>query len=253
MQGEGRVFDMTPINFVEALLEELGPMARDDVALLPFVAHMVKAGREGFDEAPLPDRPRQPDHVDTALQGIAARTPFAEAVEWIARNAEWRRVLTEHADVPPKLSSGMHAAHVLGPAGVLRTEVMRGGLFLLAPGIHYPLHTHVSPELYYVLSGTVWIQHGVDGKPEPHGAGTYSITPTGRTHSLTTGDEPVLIAFLWIGDANNPIYWWEQDAGGAWHRAPWIRNPDASWKRGETSPVTADLLAAQTLNPDAPA
>lgn len=236
------------IRFTAALVEELRGRAREDITLLPFLAPLIQGMRDGFDDQPAESPPAPPPSFDAVLPSIAVSEPLAKTLPDVARLTAWKTVLSEHPDVDPALQTGMHAAHIYGALGILGCERIRGGLFSLAPNIHYPLHTHVAAELYFCLGGTVTLRHGVDGAPFQLAGGDYSITPRERAHSLTTGDEPALIYFAWVGDFTAPIYWWEQDDAGIWHRARWLRGASGIWERGTREPVSEDQIAEQTLN-----
>lgn len=234
--------------FTTSLIDDLRHRAGQDFALLPFLAPLIKGLRDGFpDQAVEVIAPPAVD-FETVSKNITAAPEMRQALLELSGELSWKPVVAASDQVDPALSNGMYAAHIYGAIGVLGSDILRGGLFLLAPNIHYPLHTHVPTELYYCLSGTVMVQHGVDGEAMPLTAGNYSITPTGRTHSLTTGDEPVLLYFSWVGDFNHPIWWWEQGADAAWSRAKWSRAPDGVWTRGNSEPVDSDLLAEQRFN-----
>ncbi len=238
------------IRFTTALVEELRGRAREDIALLPFLAPLIQGMRDGFDDTPTDaPNPPPPTFAET-LPHVAVSAPLAECLPDMARLTSWKTVLSEHPDVDPALQKGMYAAHVYGALGIMGCERLRAGFFTLAPNIHYPLHTHVAAELYFCLSGTLTLHHGVDGEPFDLTAGGYSITPRERAHSLTTGNAPVLLYFAWVGDFTAPIYWWEKDEAGSWYRAQWLRGATGIWERGTREPVAEDLIAAQTLNRD---
>jgi hypothetical protein len=239
------------VRFVEALITDLSLRARDDITLLPFMARLVKAGRKGFDDQPVAERTRPTPPADTyldkALDNLTASPDLKEGIRVANEEGAWRRVVGDHPDIDPSLSAGMHALHVLGTSGILGCEGYRGGLFLLSPNIHYPLHTHLPTELYYCVSGSVTIRHGIDGDPMDVTAGSYSITPRERLHSLDTGDEPALVIFGWVGEFDTPVYWWEHDDATGWRRSVFERMPDASWRRGAVEAVPDDLVDAQRL------
>lgn len=233
------------IRFTVALVEDLKERAREDIALLPFLAPLIQGLRDGFLEQPEANPTPAPDGFDGALSDLTASPELAAALPDIAAMGKWRPVVAQHPSVDPTLQAGMHAVHFYGGLGLLGSERLRGGLFLLAPGIHYPLHTHVATELYYCLSGTLRLQHGTEGTPFDLKPGQYSITPRERTHALTTGDRPVLLYFSWVGDFTAPIYWWDKAVDGSWQRAKWTRSDQGVWERGESEPVPEDLVDAQ--------
>jgi len=239
-----------PVQFIEALIAELSVRARDDITLLPFVAQLVKAGRNGFLDQPVQDPRDPPPFFDQASDGIVASDPLKEAIALASETRNWKPVVSAHDSVDPALSDGLFALHVAGLVGVLGADNVRCGVFALAPNLHYPTHTHVATELYFCVSGSVVLQHGLDGAPFKVGAGEYSVTPTGRLHSLTTGDEPALIVFVWVGDFDHPIYWWAEEAEGGWSRSPWERDEQMVWRPGPAETVTPEMMESQMLNSD---
>lgn len=236
----------TAKRIVDLLIEDLAIRARDDTGLEPFVARLHQARDDGFeprhDVRPSPVPAGFPKSADE----IAAAPLLAELLVKAGGQSAWNPVVADQPNVDPALQAGMHAAHLFGINGPLGCKNIRGGLFSLAPNIHYPLHTHLATELYYCVSGVLTLQHGLDGEPLNLHAGEYSITPSDRLHSLTTADDPVLLIFSWIGEFAAPIYWWAKE-GQEWGRTAWQRTPDGSWEAGERMPVDAGLLSQQTL------
>ncbi len=237
-----------PGRFAEALIEELRLRARDDITLLPFLAPLIRGARNGFADQPVDNSGPSPDALPQCLSSLAVSQALAAEIPAVAGLCAWRSVITAHPDVDPALSAGMHAAHVLGDLGILNCPGLRGGFFTLAPDIHYPLHSHKAAELYFCLSGTVRIQHGLDGKPVPLAPGACSITPTGRVHSLTTGKEPVLLFFAWVGEMTAPIHWWHREEDGIWSRSIWNRDMDGVWIPGQRTPINPADVEQQLIN-----
>ena len=135
--------------------------------------------------------------------------------------------------VEERLSQGLCAGQVIGKNGLVSSSELFMGLFLLAPRISYPLHQHDTLEIYYVLSGYVDIMHGRNKKPFRVHPGQFSITPNNQIHSLSTGDCPCLISYIWIsggGNMDTPNWWWEEQVDGTWDRIRWERQNDSTWK-----------------------
>jgi len=184
-------------------------------------------------------------HLAPLLDTCAADASLNEGVRALADDVAWYQVY-QGKGVSASLSEGMLAGQVVGQRGLVTSERLRTGFFLLAPGLHYPLHTHAASEIYFAISGMIRIQHGLEGKPFDIGHGRHSYTPSNRLHSLTTGDAPVLLLYIWMGEVDSPNLIWEQDDSGAWQKARWARQPDASWARTEVTPVAdAELAAAK--------
>lgn len=233
--------------FTQALAQELSVRAGSDAQLLSFLTPLQAGLSGGFEAQPEAEPTAPPDHFNRAWDAYAGPESLREPLAALIHQLRWRPVVNAHPEVDPTLQQGMFAAHTHGALGVLGSPDIRAGLFLLAPNIHYPLHTHMATELYFCVSGTLTLQHGVDGDPFPVTPGNYSVTPTERTHALTTGDEPVMLIFAWVGEFAAPIYWWEADEAGAWRRARWERSPVGVWERGEKTPVPPELLDRETL------
>lgn len=111
-------------------------------------------------------------------------------------------------------AQGMVWAEIAGRAGLVRDPSRRLGIFLLAPGLLYPLHGHEPDEIYFGLSGAMTIEHGYDGARVAVTPGTYYRTPSDHPHALHIGDAPVLIAYCWVGDFSKPVWFAETDKNG---------------------------------------
>lgn len=109
---------------------------------------------------------------------------------------------------------GMVWAEIAGRSGLVRDPTRRVGIFLLAPGLVYPLHGHEPDEIYFVLSGAFTVEHGYDGERVNVPPGGYYRTPPDHPHSLHIGEQPVLLAYCWVGDFAKPIWFVETDKNG---------------------------------------
>ncbi|MFQ5566368.1 MAG: dimethylsulfonioproprionate lyase family protein, partial [Paracoccaceae bacterium] len=213
---------------VRALAAELRRRSAGDPALAPFAARLdqVDCSSARF------DRPRPCTHammaqLGPALDAAAGEPRLLAATRAVAGAVNWYQVYRGEG-IDPGLAEGMLGGQIAGQVGILASDTLRTGLFLLAPGIHYPLHTHGAAELYYCMSGRLALQHGTAGTPFELRPGDCSVTPTHRLHSLDTGAGPVLLLYVWIGDVDSPNWWWERRPEGGWRRVNWSRTPDGS-------------------------
>lgn len=71
-------------------------------------------------------------------------------------------------------------------------------VMLLGSGVTYPKHKHSPEELYIVLAGKVWSE-AENSNPGWKQAGYVIHHAPNQIHSVTGGDEPVLILNLWRG------------------------------------------------------
>ncbi|MBO68724.1 MAG: hypothetical protein CL398_10480 [Acidiferrobacteraceae bacterium] len=187
-----------------------------------------------------------------ALASLDGSTEFVSAVQAAANAANWYQIYNVDAAESGAMRSNMHAlaegmfaAQVIGPRGLIPSKKLLTGLFLLRAGLHYPLHQHEATEIYFCASGKLRIQHGIDTPPQQLIPGQFSLTPSNRLHSLTMGDAPVLLLYIWLGEFGGKNWWWHKDDNGVWQREAWERQPDAVWAKTITEVVPySELILA---------
>lgn len=229
--------------YLAALTEDLSARSAVDPVLRPFADQLAGIATDAVQRGPFPWQAHPAmAHLEPALAAADGAPALLDAAIEAARILDWHQVYAG-GGIEPKLAEGMMAAQAAGTYGCFASQTIAAGLFLLVPGIYYPLHTHPAEEIYYCLSGELEIQHGLEGTPFTIGAGEYSVTPPSRLHALRTKDVPVLIAYTWIGDLRGPNWWWDRDAHGRWQRTAWFRSPGKSWAPERTEPVTDATMA----------
>ena len=180
-----------------------------------------------------------------ALDKTEGSGDFVAAVRDAANAGNWYQIYNAHGTESgivqspmQDLAAGMFAAQMIGPRGLIKSDQLLAGLFLLRQRLHYPLHQHQATEIYFGASGTVHIQHGIEGEIRQLLTGQFSLTPSNRLHALTAGDMPVLLLYSWLGELGGRNWWWHRDANGDWHRDAWERQPDAVWVKTATELVS---------------
>lgn len=236
--------DRNAAAFISALAEEFGSRIEAEPGLQPFAAELHSvADRPDRSVAEPVNHSTFRRHLPQVLDTVACGPALMSAVLGLAPRLPWIQIF-RGGGLPSDLAEGMFAAQAAGPAGLIHNHGMRTGLFLLAPNIHYPFHAHAADEVYVGLSGRLSLQYGLNGEPFDLAAGGTSITPPDCVHSLTTGDEPVLLAFVWMGAVESPNWWWMKRPDGSWEREKWVRRPDASWMLESSEPVSEAMIAA---------
>ena len=182
-------------------------------------------------------------HLEPLLAKAQGPEGIVQAARVISAHVNWYQIFAG-GGIDPVLAQGMLAAQVAGQVGPYPSEALRAGLFLIAPGVHYPLHTHQADEVYYCVSGSIEIHHGRSRRLQRLTPGRLSRTPSDQLHSMTTGDEPVLMFYCWTGAVDAPNWWWAETGDGTWERARWERVADGSWTQVQTEAVADDLLAS---------
>nr|WP_246326177.1 dimethylsulfonioproprionate lyase family protein [Actinomycetospora corticicola] len=134
-------------------------------------------------------------HLDDAVARIADEVDgqLAEAVRLLARRAAWTRTASYVDDTA--LFAGY--AH----AGLRTDDDVVLGLVVLGPGVHYRAHHHPAEEYYLPLGAIRW-DHGEGWVDEP--AGELIHHAPWQPHAMTTGDRPVLLAYLWFDEVDTP-------------------------------------------------
>lgn len=182
-------------------------------------------------------------HLNETLDAMGCDPALAETIRPLAEEARWYQ-LFEGEGIEENLARGLVAGQLAGQVGLVAADTIRAGLFLLAPGLHYPLHQHGALELYYVVSGRLTLQYGTQSKPFHVEAGNWSVTPSNTVHALTTPDTPCLVIYAWIGEVESPNWWWVRNQDGGWDRVCWERQPDAKWIQTRREAVTPEILKA---------
>ncbi len=88
---------------------------------------------------------------------------------------------------------------VLGPGGLVESEVASAGLGIWGAGLHYPRHEHPAEETYHVLHGSARFQRG-DGPWEPKVVGESVHHDPWERHAQRFGDETCVLLWAWTGD-----------------------------------------------------
>ncbi len=205
------------LQFVKSYLNILEDLGRSDDALAPF----VDALRE-VDETPGENLTGVLDHpllplLEGALAVAEGPQELVESVIDLAGEGGFQQVY-EGEGINATQADYMVEKQIVGSKGRLSNQKLASGIFFLAPNFEYPMHNHAGLEVYYVHSGVMHVQNGVDAEPRRVGPGDYSVTPSNVPHALYIGDAPVVILYAWTGDMESPIYWWIKEEGGSWSK-----------------------------------
>jgi quercetin dioxygenase-like cupin family protein len=94
---------------------------------------------------------------------------------------------------------------MVGPTDPAESSGIRFGTFLIAPGAFYPRHVHGAVELYLIIAGSG--RWSYDGAPYVrHGPGEVVHSKSWQPHAIRTGDEALLMAWIWMGDISFDSY-----------------------------------------------
>lgn len=119
--------------------------------------------------------------------------------------------------VPPETSeSELYREHshfkahveLLGPDGLIKSDVVRLGLYGMQPNAEYGIRTHPAEEIYVMLAGDcLWMR----GEAEYTKAtvGERSHHPSYLPHATKTQTNAFMSVYAWIGDLSTEQYAYE--------------------------------------------
>jgi dimethylpropiothetin dethiomethylase len=134
-------------------------------------------------------------HLERAVDN-GVRGPAEVMVRGFSRFAHALRWGWGYERMPDRLKRCYAYAEILGPGGPVPAETLIAGVVLLAPGTHYPVHSHQDlAESYLCLSGA--LSQNDAGVAVP---GSLLYNPPGHRHRLTVDRrDPCLLSYVWIG------------------------------------------------------
>ncbi|NVK32146.1 MAG: cupin domain-containing protein [Gammaproteobacteria bacterium] len=88
--------------------------------------------------------------------------------------------------------------NLVSPEGPFESADCRLSICYWGQGLHYPRHTHVAEEIYYVLAGSAAFE--LDGQaPQTIGVGEFIVSKSGQPKSISMDNGPLLAIVPWRG------------------------------------------------------
>jgi mannose-6-phosphate isomerase-like protein (cupin superfamily) len=151
------------------------------------------------------------------LLASADRSELAEPLAAAAPDLDWLE--PPAGELEQYLGGRNCATQLVGPAEMAASAGIRFGTFLIAPDAHYPRHVHGAEELYLIIAGSG--RWSYDGEPYVrHGPGEVVHTHSWQPHAIRTGDEALLMAWIWMGDISFESYRMEAELADPEGAAP---------------------------------
>ena len=159
-----------------------------------------------------------------ALMRDAESRAAADALRSCIGFAPWETFYAESDWARPFLGE-IACAALVGPTGIVPSDEVALGLFLLGPQTTYREHAHGLDEVYHVLAGRA--EWGFDRQDDRHafGPGAIAHTAADQRHDIRTGPEPILAAFTWTSDPAAPTY---HRSEGPWRGGDIVEPPLAN-------------------------
>lgn len=86
-----------------------------------------------------------------------------------------------------------------GRDGIIPSERLYVGLFMIDGSVFYPHHSHSADEIYLPISGDAVYAVGANA-PRTVPPGEFIQIPSWTTHAVWTGNRPILMVWAWFGD-----------------------------------------------------
>lgn len=226
-------------DYIALMMAVISDFSVSDQRLKPLVSSL----RQIDYDAPLQGPFERHDHdglryLETLAHVMDHDDPsHMEVIHRAIKHLDWSPVYGG-AGMHKALADGLFTAQAAGNYGGFKSADISAGLFLLAPGLHYPFHTHEAAEIYYCVAGEITVQQGLTGAPQLLQPGDYSFTPPHRLHALATHDQPALLAYSWHGDLQCETWWWAEQVDGSFQRTAWRRPPGEAWQPYFTEAVS---------------
>jgi hypothetical protein len=94
---------------------------------------------------------------------------------------------------------------LLGPDGLVRSDVVRLGVYGILPNSEYGLRTHPAEEVFVMLAGHAdWKRGSLDFTPS--GVGERSYHPSMMPHPTRLGTQGFMSAYTLTGDLSTAQY-----------------------------------------------
>lgn len=134
--------------------------------------------------------------TDSKISVPSDYADFVEALKAFGPQAMWRETYKDTV-IGENFRQKFGCYELIGKDGPFRSEMMRGFIVYMPPGLWYPYHKHPSQELYFVLAGEAdfYVKDDCARLGESDKAYHRSNIP----HALHTKEEPILAWVLWRG------------------------------------------------------
>lgn len=146
--------------------------------------------------------------VLSALPELTRRGALSLDVASLLTRLHWRQ--NQHYVGDPQRARFLARygyANIIGDAGLAEVDGLLVGVLLLGAETHDPAHHHPAEETYHVVAGTADWQRGQAWTARAPGAVIHH--PSGVSHAMRTGPEPLLAVYCWGGATSTAARWAE--------------------------------------------
>lgn len=136
--------------------------------------------------------------TDWSTMASARSRPLVDAVQNAMTELAWHVPLGGDPAAGPGFAQRAMSTGRIGPKTPLKTDDLASGVFVVGPNVKYLDHQHEPEELYLPIAGQADFWNPTNGW---HVAGPDHVTihPQWEWHAMTTGEQPVMIFWAWLG------------------------------------------------------
>ena len=158
------------------------------------------------DMTPLEHPSRQLFEQETFKQS-SQYTDVLSAIQAASAHMQWREIYTPPpGEANPEkydFASRLGCFSITGLHSPFACDTMRMFMVYMPAGLHYPWHSHLAEELYFILSGEAVFQRA--GCEDAHlGEGDMMFHHSNQPHAMHTLDSPMVSLAIWRGDLFEP-------------------------------------------------
>ncbi len=153
--------------------------------------------------------PTNVKHLDKSIVDVMTRADAHQVCETILRTPfNWEPPSTSDNQIYIRESVAKAHVELVGPTGLVKSNIIRIGLYGMPPNTEYGARTHPADEIYIMIAGKAYWQ--VDKKPYLlHSTGDRSLHPSMVKHANRTGNEAFMSIYVWHGDISTENYVYE--------------------------------------------
>ena len=127
--------------------------------------------------------------VGAVLRAFTAAAPI---LHWV-QTTEYAATLSQH------FLDNYGYVRVVGPGGLVESDVGSAGLGVWGAGLHYPRHEHPAEETYHLLYGSASFQRDADPWVDRAVGESVHHDPW-QHHAQRFGDTTCVLSWAWTGD-----------------------------------------------------
>jgi hypothetical protein len=127
--------------------------------------------------------------VDRVLRAFTAAGPI---LRWV-QTTEYVATLSQ------QFLDNYGYVRVIGPGGLVESDVASAGLGVWGAGLYYPRHEHPAEETYHLLNGSASFQRGA-GPWVDRAVGESVHHDPWEHHAQRFGDTTCVLSWAWTGD-----------------------------------------------------